>query len=92
MSHKFIIFCILLTWAVPGFSPASGPDVGGGISSGPGLSGSPENKESEGYPSGPRKFYFPGDRPDREYVPYPYIQQEPGNTPEKGPAQGGYGN
>ncbi len=52
MTQKLIILCLILFLAVAGWSLAGGPDVGGGFSSGPGLSGSPENKESIGYPSG----------------------------------------
>ncbi len=98
MTQKLMIFCLILTLAIPGWCIASGPDVGGGFDSGPGLSGSRERNEAEGYPSGsvdgghPQGItILPPPQPSQNIPPatevYPGPQREPavpGGIPDQG--------
>ena len=52
MTRKLVVLCLMLILAAPGRSIAGGPDAGGGISPGPGLSGSRDQKEPAGNPEG----------------------------------------
>ena len=53
MSRKWQILFIMLMLAIPVLSIASGPTEGGGINSGPGMSGPSQNEESQSNPAAP---------------------------------------
>lgn len=98
MSRKWQILLIMLVLAIPVLSIAGGPTEGGGITSGPGLSGSSQNQESQGYPVAPSNQTDQGQQgvtmpPENKGSDMGSGNPDPGNAyPGQQRGSGGWGN